>query len=498
MRSPVNEPVVVEPRAARASPGDGPKKIFVVDDIETVRLVVAHSLTVGGYEVATFGSGEACLEALGGLLPDAIFLDLDMPGLSGLETLSRIRAVNPHVPVIILTASDELESVVAAIKAGAYDYLVKPSDRRKLLTTARNAVEKFQLSLQVVALERESQGGGLQNLIGDSPPMRELYRQMDRLSASEISLLLCGESGTGKEVVARAIHERSSRRAGPFVALNCAAIPEHLIESELFGHERGAFTGATEQRVGKFELAHNGVLFLDEVGELHKAVQAKLLRVLQERVFHRVGGNREIGSDFRLIAATHQDLATRVQEHSFREDLYFRIAVFELHVPPLRERGKDVLLLAEHFRRIFSREEGRHAEFSRDAFEVLLEYRWPGNVRELQNAVQRAVVLADDGVIRSEFLLPSSPSGNYDGEGTSRPTVHTAHAGPSREPGLDIVSDTDTDTDLELDLMRLERRATEAALRRHRGDARAMAAALGVSRATLYRKLKKHGLRLRQ
>jgi DNA-binding NtrC family response regulator len=467
-----------------AFPGAEDCLLLVVDDMEEVRRLVGNTLAREGYEIKTFGSGEACLDAMAVMIPDAIYLDVDMPGLSGLQTLERIREKHPRVPVIMLTGDDSVESVVAAMKLGAYDYLVKPPERQKLVTVARNAVEHYRMSVQLTSLKRETGGSeGFRGIVTRAESMKEVFRQMDRVAPTAITLLIRGESGTGKELVARAIHDHSPRKRGPFVALNCAAIPDTLQESELFGHEKGSFTGATGKRLGRFELADKGTLFLDEVAELSLPLQAKLLRVLQDSTFQRVGGSQDIRSDFRLVTATHKDLAREVREGRFREDLYFRIVVFELELPPLRERHGDLDLLVNHFLRQYEGERERPIEVSAQAASLLSAYPWPGNVRELENAIQRAVVAAEHRIepehlpsrLREEALTGAQPA-----------------AGGSSSPPTPRTGSFDTE---ELNLERLERRAIERALGKTRGNLAEAGRLLGLSRATLYRKLKTYKLR---
>jgi DNA-binding NtrC family response regulator len=475
--------------------------LLVVDDTEEVRRLVATVLSREGYEVNTYGSGESCLSAMTSLIPDAIYLDLDMPGLSGLETLEKIRAKHPGVPIIMLTADDRIESVVAAMRLGAYDYLVKPPSRQKLLTVARNAVERYQMSVQLTSWKREAGGGeGYRGIVTGAESMKEVFRQMDRLAPTDITLLVHGESGTGKELVARAIHAHSPRRSGPFLALNCAAIPETLQESELFGHEKGAFTGAVSRRLGRFELADGGTLFLDEVAELSSPLQAKLLRVLQDNTFHRVGGADEVRSDFRLIAATNKVLSEEVRAGRFREDLYFRIVVFELELPPLRARKGDVQLLTRHFLDRFG-SRGAPIELSPQASALLDTYDWPGNVRELENVVQRAVICAEPGGVEpahlplhirerkaSRLREPFDPP-----EKTAASRPGKLHRDPLEES--DSPSTPRPVEEAILNLERLEERAMRTALDQTGNNLTEVCRILGVSRATLYRKLKRYGLR---
>jgi DNA-binding NtrC family response regulator len=453
--------------------------VIVVDDDPTVVTLLERLLDRAGYTVETFSDAESCLRGLGRLLPDAVCLDLNLPGLSGVETLQRIKALEPFLPVVILTADDSVSSAVRAMQEGAYDYLVKPIDRAKLVTTIKNAVDRSKMSMRLAQLEREVEGRGYPGIVGAAPAMKALFRQMDRLAASDVSVLIHGESGTGKELVARAIHQQSGRRGAAFVAINCAAIPESLQESELFGHERGAFTGAADRRIGRFEQAHRGTLFLDEVAELSLALQAKLLRVLQERTFQRVGGSGDIKSDFRLLAATHRRLADEVKAGRFREDLFFRIAVFDLDVPALRARPEDipalaVTLLAEAAGR-------RNVEIEASAIERLKAYTWPGNVRELSNAMQRALV-ASDGKRITVGDLPDRVRGS-----SSAPTLARSEAGRSASETTDM---TFTGT-----LEEMERLAIQHALARHNGNLVKVVQQLGIGRTTLFRKLKQYGLR---
>ncbi len=391
--------------------------VFVVDDDSHLRTLIGSWVEAAGFRPVELDGGEACLAALPTETPAAVLLDLSMPGMGGATALDRIRSHHRHLPVIVLTANKDVDTVVDLMRRGAYDFLPKPVDRTKLVTTLVNAMEKHAMAMRLATLEREAEGRAIPGFVGGSRAMRELYRQIDRVAASDISVYIHGESGTGKELVARAIHERSGRSRSPFIALNCAAIPESLQESELFGHERGAFTGAAQRRVGCFEQVAGGTLFLDEVAELSLGAQAKLLRVLQQRTIQRVGSSQEIEVDFRLLAATHQDLTQAVREGRFREDLFYRIVVFELELPPLRDREGDVELLARHFVPHAGRElAGRDVHLSAEALAALQRYGWPGNVRELQNVCQRAAVTCEGDTI---------------GPGDLPPRVCTAAASPS-------------------------------------------------------------------
>ena len=382
--------------------------VVLVDDDRNLCDLVERFLERAGHRVVVFHDGESFLAALGAMMPDAICLDLSMPGIGGFETLELIKERQSQLPVIILTADHAVDSVVGAMQRGAYDYIVKPIDRTKLITTVGNAVEHYRMSMRLRQLEREveGEGEGYQNIVGDSPQMKELYRQMDRVAASDITILVHGGSGSGKELVAQALYESSGRSSDPFVALNCAAIPETLQESEIFGHEKGAFTGAVSRHIGKFEQSDGGCLFMDEVAELSLTLQAKLLRAIQEKRFHRVGGSTQVRSDFPLIAATHRDLLQEVKKGRFREDLYFRIAVFELEVPPLRARDDDVIILAERFLDRYKPKGQPRPLLSREVVDLLKAYNWPGNVRELENIVQRCLLIAKGNTIEPDDLPP--------------------------------------------------------------------------------------------
>jgi DNA-binding NtrC family response regulator len=462
---------------------------LVVDDMAEVRRLVETVLTREGYDVETFPSGEACLSAMPQVVPDGIYLDLEMPGMGGLRTLDRIHSKHPGLPVIMLTGDERVESVVAAMKRGAYDYLVKPPSRQKLVTLAKNAVGHYRMSLQIHSLEREAAGGAeYGGIVAQSRCMKDVFREMDHVSRSDITLIIHGESGTGKELVARAIHANSPRKSGPFVALNCAAIPEALQESELFGHEKGAFTGAIGRRLGKFELADKGTLLLDEIGELSLALQAKLLRVLQDSTFQRVGGSQELRSDFRLVTATHKDLAREVRESRFREDLYFRIVVFELELPPLRHREGDVDLLIQHFLEIHQRQLGSLIELSAEARAILRTYPWPGNVRELENVIHRAVVSSESNLIEPRHLPERVQRPVSTPFALAVPAAVVGKGTSSLEPPLPSGGPS-------LNLVELEAVAIRNALATTRGNLAKVSRLLGISRATLYRKIKKYRLR---
>ncbi|AUX45815.1 Fis family transcriptional regulator [Sorangium cellulosum] len=383
-------------------------RVLVVDDEASARSGLEKLLRQEGYLVDAAADGVEALEVAAERPPAVVVTDLKMPRMDGVALLGKLREQDPDVPVIVVTAFGDVSSAVQAMRAGAEDYLTKPVDFDALLLAIERAQERSALRVEAENLRRqlrEREGEGVEGLIGASPAMQKVYRMARQVAGARATVLITGESGTGKGELARAIHAKGSRAKGPFVSLHCAALAESLLESELFGHERGAFTGADRRRIGRFEQAHGGTLFLDEVGEIAPSTQVKLLRVLQERAFERVGGNDTVSIDVRLIAATNRDLAAAVQEGRFREDLYYRLNVVHIDMPPLRVRDTDVLLLANHFLRRFAAENRRKIEgFTDRARGKIVAHRWPGNVRELENAIERAVVLCEDTLIDEEHL----------------------------------------------------------------------------------------------
>ncbi len=383
-------------------------RILVVDDEATARSGLEKLLRGEGYLVDTVADGRAALDVATERPPDVVITDLKMPEMDGLELMRRLREQNSELPVIVATAFGEVHSAVAAMRAGAEDYLTKPIEFDALALAIERSLERRDLRVEAENLRRqlrEQAGEGLKGLIGSSPAMQQVYRVARQVAGSRATVLVTGESGTGKGELAKALHQLSPRAHAPFVALHCAALAESILESELFGHERGAFTGADRRRIGRFEQASSGTLFLDEIGEVPLATQVKLLRVLQERTFERVGGNESIHVDVRVIAATNRDLAADVRDGRFREDLYYRLNVVQMDIPPLRLRGGDVLVLAQHFLRRFALENHKRIEgFTDQARAKLLGHKWPGNVRELENAIERAVVLTEGPLLREEDL----------------------------------------------------------------------------------------------
>ena len=383
------------------------EKILIVDDEEGVRDSLEQILE-DEYEVQSVPDGRRALDVIHKQACDLVLLDLVMPDMGGLEALESIKSFDASIDVIMISATDRAKEAIAAIRAGAYDYLAKPFDPDTILTLVERVLQKRRMEKELSFLRSEvAQQTNHQNIVSQSPEMSQVLSLVEKVAGASSSILITGESGTGKELIARAIHNKSGRFARPFVAINCASIPSELIESELFGHEKGSFTGADKRTVGKFEFANEGTLFLDEVASLKLELQAQLLRVLQEKEIMRVGSNRTIAVDVRVIAATNTRLETLVQKGKFREDLYFRLNVIPVTLPPLRHRKGDVLLLANYFLEKFNRQMSKHLlGIAPDAMAVLERYPWPGNIRELENFIERMVVLGTDGRYIEEKDLP--------------------------------------------------------------------------------------------
>jgi len=443
--------------------------VWVVDDDPAIRKLLAFILESAGFEVEEFASGAEVL-AVAGSLPSAVALDLMMPGIDGVEVLKEFRRRAPEVPVVILTAMNEVSSAVEVIKLGAYDYLLKPVDEQRLVATMKRAVSVHRLECEVERLRGElGERFHMKNIVGSSSAMRRVYDQISKVLDSDITVFISGESGTGKELVAKAIHYGSRRSDGPFVDVNCAAIPESLQESELFGHEKGAFTGAAAAHPGKFEQANGGTIFLDEVGEMAPSTQARLLRVLQERTVQRIGGTRRIDLDVRVISASNRDLAELVKKGGFRQDLYYRLVVFPIELPPLRDRREDIPALVEHFLEKHARDAGRRvSRVAPEAMERLTAYRWPGNVRELETVIHRALLVCDGTEISPDDLPPELGGANLS------------------EPG--------EGDDRFLSLEEMERRAIRRAVEVCGGNLSLAARRRGIGRSTLYRKMQQYGI----
>jgi DNA-binding NtrC family response regulator len=382
--------------------------ILIVEDDASMSFFLSEAMRKEGYHVDAVTSGEEALERISQDRFNLVILDLRLPSMDGMEVLANIKATNPEMSVIMITAHGSKDIAIEAIRKGAYDYFTKPLDINEMRVVVRRALEREHLQDELRQLrETVEKRRGFHNIVGTSRGMREVFDIVETVLDNDITILITGESGTGKELIAEAIHYNSPRRAKPLVKLNCVAIPETLLESELFGYEKGAFTGATRQKPGKFELANHGTLLLDEIGDMSLTTQAKLLRVLQEREVERVGGVKPISVDVRIIASTNQDLAQLVKEQRFREDLYFRLNVLPIHIPPLRERREDISLLVDHFTSLSRTKLHKDIEgFSEEAMDFLMNYSWPGNVRELENVVQRAIILAKDRIIQDWNLPP--------------------------------------------------------------------------------------------
>jgi len=398
-------------------------KILVVDDEPAITELLSRSLRDEGYRVFTMDRGEGAVATVREEKPEVVLLDIKMPGMDGIETLSQIREFNKESSIIILTAYGSMDTVIEAMKLGAYDYITKPFDLEKLKSLIKGALEAKRPVKEPVSPKRLEGRYKLENIIGKNAKMFEVYKRIGRVVDNKATVLIQGETGTGKELVARAIYFNGILKNGPFIPVDCASLPEDLLESELFGHEKGAFTGAIAKKLGKFELASGGTLFLDEIGNLNLTTQAKLLRALQEKKIERVGGTRPIKIDVRIIAATHRDLEKAVGEGSFREDLYYRLNVVLINLPPLRERKDDIPLLIEHFlRRYRSESQGKLKYVPLKTLDLLMRYSWPGNVRELENVIERAIVMGKGDTILPQYLpleiqkisdisYPSIPSG---------------------------------------------------------------------------------------
>ncbi len=460
-------------RAARMI--ENRRRILVVDDDETIRRGLSRMLTEMGHDVDLAADAESAVERADNTHPDLVLTDLNLPGRSGMQLIVDLQERGIEATLVVLTGHGSIDSAVEATRRGVYDYLVKPVDRERLTAVVQKGLERAVLRQEVLHLRREvARTGRLDEFVGKSRAMLEVIRLVERVAPSNAPVLLTGESGTGKEVIARAIHRLSPRAAARMVAINCAAIPAALLESEILGHEKGAFTGATTARVGCFELADGGTLFLDEIGEMPVELQSKLLRVLEDGVVRRVGGTRETKVNVRIIAATNAQIEKRLALGSFREDLYYRLNVFTLALPPLRERRDDIPLLAERFLAAYARENNRALSgFSDEALALLSTHHWPGNVRELRNVVQRAVILCREGEVGAHHL-PDAICGRA--------------AETARDPGSARTVSIPLGTTIE-DAERVLILETLAACD---GNKTRAAAQLGISAKTLYVKLHKY------
>jgi two-component system NtrC family response regulator len=450
-------------------------RILFIDDDRAGREVALFNLRKAGYEVTAASDGQEGLAAFSPEKFDLVITDVKMPGLSGIDVLRRVRSQSPDIPVLVITAFGNVETAVEAMKAGAYDFIGKPFHRDQLLLSVEKAFERRRLAAEVRDL-RIRAGGVEREIVSASPAMKQVLSFADRVAGTEATVLITGESGTGKEAVARRIHVRSRRPEGPFVAVNCAAIPGELLESELFGHARGAFTGAVRDRAGRFRQAAGGTLFLDEVGEIPLALQPKLLRVLQERVVDMVGGDHPVPVDVRIVTATNRDLPERIREGTFREDLYYRLNVVEIRVPPLRERPEDIPPLVEYFMKELGA--GREMTVPPPIMEELKSRTWPGNVRELKNACERIAILCGGTEVSMEDLPPAASRAGDAG----RAGEGAGEEWPPLPPeGLSLVD--------------LEKKVIERALRLKGGNITQAAAYLRVPRHILVYRIEKFGIR---
>ena len=466
-------------------------RILIADDEDSLRWVLEKGLRQAGYDVTSVKDGDSALRAFAESPFDLVLLDIRMPGMDGLTALGKLRELRPDAHVVVMTAHGTMETAIQAMQRGAYDYLAKPFDIDEVLLLAERALAAGRLTQEVARLRT-----GLQEvwefgaLIGRHPRMQEVYKTIGRIAATDVTVLLRGESGTGKELVARAIHHYSRRAGRPFVAVSAAAIPGTLLESELFGHERGAFTDAKERKLGKLELAHGGTLFLDEIGDMPADLQTKLLRALQERTIERVGGTEPIRIDVRVLAATNRDLEAMMREGKFREDLFYRLNVVTVNLPPLRERRRDIPLLVEHFLAKYATELGERG-VAPEALDRLVGHEWPGNVRELENVVQRAIVMATSGVILPEHLPigPVSAAASVAVDATLEEIIERKL--------LECVRGLREHTSANLyDLIvgLVEKPLLRAVLRETGGNQVRAAQILGINRNTLRKKLTEHSI----
>ncbi|ULQ57516.1 sigma-54 dependent transcriptional regulator [Flavihumibacter rivuli] len=377
--------------------------ILIIDDERAIRKTLGEILSYEGYKIDEASDGEEGLKKFREKTYDVVLCDIKMPKLDGIEFLEKAREANPDVPIIMISGHGTIETAVEAVKKGAFDYISKPPDLNRLLITLRNAMDKTTLVTETKVLKRKV--GRVQEMIGDSPAIMRIKETVDKVAPTEARVLITGENGVGKELVARWLHEKSNRSGGPLIEVNCAAIPGELIESELFGHEKGSFTSAIKQRIGKFEQANGGTLFLDEIGDMSLSAQAKVLRALQEGKITRVGGDKEIAVDVRVIAATNKDLLKEVEDKNFRLDLYHRLSVILIHVPSLNERREDIPALVDRFLENICAEYGiAKKEIERDALDALKNYNWTGNIRELRNVVERLVILSGKSITREDVV----------------------------------------------------------------------------------------------
>lgn len=443
--------------------------VLIIDDEKNIRTGLAAALEMDGYHVELASDGEAGLKIVSRGDIDLIITDLRMPGVSGEEVLAKVTAESPGLPVIVLTGHGSIDSAVDAMRRGAYDFLTKPLNLDRLSLIVKRALQTRELSLRHRELQEELDGNkSFESIIGKSTEMQKIFQTLKRVAPSKASVLITGESGVGKELIANALHNLSPRRENPLVKVHCAALSENLLESELFGHEKGAFTGAVSRKRGRFELAHGGSIFLDEIGEIDQNVQIKILRVLQDKRFERVGGEETVESDVRIIAATNRDLEKEIANGNFREDLYYRLNVVHIHVPPLRERKDDIPLLVSSFLKEFASENGKTVtSIDSRARSALYKYDWPGNIRQLRNCMESAVVMSSGDTITLDDLPPTI----------------------SQNTAIDTVQ-----IPAGLSLADAEKIFIQQSLAVNRGNKSKTAQTLGIGRKTLHRKLEEYGM----
>ncbi len=453
-------------------------KIFVIDDEPNIRVMITEALEGEGYEVASYANPLDALAAIPKNTPDAIITDLRMSHLVGLEVIHKVKAVNPEINVVVITGHASLDSAIGAIRAGASDYLVKPFKIEELLRTVKKTLSQKRLIPEKNAKQKQfPERYHIKNLIGTTPEMKEIFRLIEKVAKTDSTVLIIGESGTGKEVVARAVHYQSKRSKGPFVSINCAALPENLLESELFGYEKGAFTGAAASKMGLFELAEGGTFFLDEIGEMSVNLQVKLLRVLQERILKHVGGIKDISVDFRLVAATSKNIPEEIKAGRFREDLFYRINVIPIVMPPLRTRVKDIPVFVRYFLEFYAQKHDRKEHFTMtpEAMALFENHEWPGNIRELENVIERMVALAETDIIDRKMVEAALQKGSFSSE-VARPI-------------------TNKNDNLKETVDSYERNLIEQALQEFSGNKNKAAKKLNLTRQSLQYKIEKYGIK---
>ena len=452
--------------------------VFIVDDEESILKLITHWVKgTWGYKVKAFTNGLDMLECLSSESPDLVLLDIMLPDINGNEILKKLKAYNEHLPVIMLSAQGSIEVAMESIRLGAFDYFPKPIDKNRLEPAIKNAIQNYELIKRINQLEENIQKEySFDNIISADKGMQKVFRLVSKVLDNDITVIIYGESGTGKELIARAIHYNGSRKEKPFIVVNCASIPRELLESELFGHEKGAFTGAHQRKIGKFELCDGGTMFLDEIGEMEMSLQAKILRVIQQKEFERVGGNEIIKADVRIISATNRDLQEAVEIKEFREDLYYRLNSYPISIPPLRLRKGDIIILIDHFVEKFNKKLVKEIKgFRKSALKALYDYNWPGNVRELENLVERCIILAENDYIDID-VLPSNIR-------KPDPNVSLSLNGPLFDDSSPVIP-----------FEKLKEEAIKHALKVTEGNIVEASKKLSIGRATLYRLMDKYGI----